>query len=121
VACYLAAFIVLLLAFGFGRTSDSITWRLLGRVAMVPVLVPMSVFRRFHEFKHRHQFPQVIELIAWVICALTLVVAYRFSRRRVFRAAMREAGNCQVCGYHLIATPDQCPECGTVYRLTSRR
>jgi hypothetical protein len=47
---------------------------------------------------------------------LTLVPAAGFAAglRSLRRRRVREAGLCPACGYDLRATPDRCPECGTV-------
>ena len=45
--------------------------------------------------------------VACVLPALRLVGVVRGRRRR-------KLGHCLVCGYDLRATPDRCPECGTV-------
>jgi hypothetical protein len=48
----------------------------------------------------------------WPVVALTALLpafrVWRWHRRRF------AAGRCQKCGYDLRATPDRCPECGTI-------
>ncbi len=61
----------------------------------------------------------VVMPLAWVVFpAMTIVVMNVFSnvaRRRRLRLAV-VAGRCYQCGYDLRASPDRCPECGTMKR-----
>jgi len=50
-----------------------------------------------------------------VVAALLVVMAFLWHRRKRF---VPEAGFCRSCGYDLRATPDRCPECGTVPNKT---
>ena len=54
----------------------------------------------------------------WAITILTgacpTFVADRYLRRRLLRMRRIRNSCCQNCGYDLRATPDRCPECGTV-------
>src|SRR4051794_4329866 len=49
--------------------------------------------------------------MAWLFSAAVAIVAHALSRR--FRT-VRLAGICRVCNYDLRATPERCPECGTI-------
>jgi hypothetical protein len=56
----------------------------------------------------------------WLLLAATgaLPIKRLLLRRRRRRAARAAAGLCAVCGYDLRASPDRCPECGTVREAT---
>ena len=47
----------------------------------------------------------------FVVLAFTALPAYRLARRMRRRP---QPGHCPTCGYDLRATPDRCPECGTI-------
>jgi hypothetical protein len=51
---------------------------------------------------------------AWLIVALTLPLPAYWCRAFLVRRRRQRAGRCVQCGYDLHATPDRCPECGTI-------
>ncbi|MDB5301632.1 MAG: hypothetical protein JWO87_3295 [Phycisphaerales bacterium] len=50
----------------------------------------------------------------WVLMLLTMLPAGGWCALQLRRGSRRHRGHCRQCGYDLRATPDRCPECGTV-------
>ena len=50
----------------------------------------------------------------WSIVVATVILPAARAARRLRSHRWRRVGGCPSCGYDLRATPDRCPECGTV-------
>ena len=56
----------------------------------------------------------VVIIPCWALTLLTLLPPLRWLRRRRQAGRRSDANLCRVCGDHLRATPDRCPECGAI-------
>ena len=55
----------------------------------------------------------------WAATAVSSVLPALFFTSVWKRRSLRQSGHCPRCGYDLRATPDRCPECGSVSAKTS--
>jgi hypothetical protein len=88
--------------------------RLLGFLLMRGGSGTMEVPHRGGGYEVRAYPFVIVGIPYWFLALLPLVffgVWVRYTRRQRRR---RRAGRCLECGYDVRATPDRCPECGTV-------
>ena len=53
---------------------------------------------------------------AWLLTVILAVLPAAWGLGAYRRRRRKRMGLCSVCGYDLRASPDRCPECGTVVR-----
>jgi hypothetical protein len=51
---------------------------------------------------------------AWALVILTTILPLAWIRRTIRQRRYAKVGKCRKCGYDLRASPQRCPECGTV-------
>lgn len=61
------------------------------------------------------EFHRTTRLVPYIVPSVAIVSATALVLRRIIALCRRErAGRCRNCGYDLRATPNRCPECGTI-------
>jgi hypothetical protein len=56
----------------------------------------------------------ILILPYWLIASATSILPAWVLVRKLLRRRMRAKRLCPTCGYDLRATPNRCPECGTI-------
>jgi hypothetical protein len=109
-------------AFGGGTSftfsSDAQPLDRLDALGAVPFRLLGFVFARGRQGSlHGPDSTWVLRIPHYAMLGATalLPTVWLLARFRAYRAARRHgAGHCPACGYDLRATPDRCPECGTL-------
>ena len=96
-----------------GARRDSWEFGCTPPVKGVPILWELSLRPHyFHWTTIGNISRQSVTVPLWI---LAFVSGIPWAFRRLWnRMRFRAAGLCHVCGYDLRATPDRCPECGTI-------
>jgi hypothetical protein len=69
-------------------------------------------FQRYSQPGYMIGYALVIRL--WIVALTTSVLPLIWLQKRIVNRRREMTGFCRNCGYDLRATPDRCPECGTI-------
>jgi hypothetical protein len=66
----------------------------------------------FFYMEYRTRYVLITPLWCW--CVIFLLLPTKKGLNRYYRGRVTEQGSCATCGYDLRATPNRCPECGSM-------
>lgn len=100
------------------RTFKEFRFALYCWAFMLILALPIGIYKDYAALKDN---PPPFENTPWSLLPIEAIIyppiaaaAILYDRRRMRRESREESGNCLSCGYDLRATPDRCPECGTI-------
>jgi hypothetical protein len=87
-----------------------LAWYFFGTLAFLSFALCTTLCTMSVEVRHPRQVASLLILPVLLPSAW----AWLFIRQQLVLRRRKVAGQCLMCGYDLCATPDRCPECGSV-------
>jgi hypothetical protein len=105
------------------RAGDH-SWSVVLAILLVAPLVPLAIATSMVLVWHAG-FTAMLwrigllqwELAAWAVYLAIFFLTWRTVAKRSLIRQRTRAGQCVACGYDTRATPERCPECGTVLKV----